>query len=118
MRLRMFIGGFGPGQLAGLVINVMMTLRRPVDSISPVQPRIEPLRRIRRGHLLCQHIAHFVVIGPGVIFRIEIPALPGPVGPGARKPVENLLGADFPAEPGLRRNCFQRRLIGDAAPEP
>ena len=118
MRLRMFIGGFGPGQLAGLVVDVMMALRRAVDPIGPVQPRIEPLRRIRRRHLPRQHVAHFVVIRLGVAFGIEIPALPGPIGPGARKPVEYLLCADFAAEPGLRRKTVQSCFIGNAAPQP
>ena len=66
MRLGMFIGAVGLDQLPGLVIHVIMALGRPVDAIGPVQPGVEPLRRIGRAHLRGQHVAHFVVIGAGI----------------------------------------------------
>src|SRR6185295_37242 len=62
-----------------------------------MQSRVEPLRRVGRSLLRCQHVAHFVVEGARVIFTIEIAALPAPVGPRAGETMEYLLGADFAA---------------------
>jgi hypothetical protein len=56
-----------------------------------VQTGIEPLRRIRRAHLFGEHRAQFVEEGLRVVLAVEISALPAPIGPGAGKPIENLL---------------------------
>ena len=60
MRLRMLVGGFRLGQDAGERIDVIVTLRRAIDAVGPVQAGVEPLRRIRRAHLVGQHEAQFV----------------------------------------------------------
>ena len=98
MRLRMLIAAVGFGQLARLVINVMMPLRRTINPIGPMKPRIEPLRRVWRGPLGCQHVAHFVKIGAGVFFSGEIATLPAPIGPCAGQTIKDLLGRGFPAK--------------------
>jgi hypothetical protein len=43
MGLRMFVGGFGFGELAGFVIHIEMALARTIDAVSPMQARVEPL---------------------------------------------------------------------------
>src|SRR3546814_17798696 len=77
------VGAGGARQLAGREVDVVVALTRAVDAVGPVQPGVEPLRRVRRAHLACQHIAHLVVVGAGVLLGIEIAALPAPIGPGA-----------------------------------
>ena len=118
MGLRMLIGGIGGDQLAGLEINVMVTLGRAVDAVSPMKARVEPLRRIGRGHLLGQHEAHFVEIGLGVGFGIEVPTFPAPVGPGAGQPVEHLLGAGFAGESLFLGQLLEGGGVGFGAPQP
>ncbi len=118
MRLRMLVGRTGFHQFAGAVIHIMMALGRAVDAIGPMQPGIEPLRRIRRADLGRQHVAHFVEIGAGIIFRIEITALPAPIGPGAGQTVKNLAGSAFLAETLGLGQFGQRRLVRLLAPQP
>ena len=99
VRLRMLVGGLRLGELAGLEVDVEMALARAVDAVGPVQPGVEPLRRVRRRHLHRQHVDELVEEGAGVLLGVEIAALPAPIGPGAGEPLEHLL----------------RRLLADAA---
>ena len=117
MRLRMLIGRLGFGQLAGLVIDIEMALRRAVDAIGPVQPGVEPLRAVRRCHLTGQHEAHLVIIGAGVCLGGEIAALPTPIGPGPRKTVEHLLGRGFAHDPVSLGQLGKLRLVGHRPPQ-
>src|SRR3546814_5246341 len=98
VRLRVLVGAGGARQLAGREVDVVVALTRAVDAVGPVQPGVEPLRRVRRAHLACQHIAHLVVVGAGVLLGIEIAALPAPIGPGAGHAVEHLLGRSLTDE--------------------
>ena len=117
MRLRMFIGRGRFRQLAGLVIDIVMALRRAVDAIGPVQAGVEPLRAVGRGHLRGQHVAQLVVIGAGVVFIGEIAALPAPIGPGPGHPVEHLLGRGFADKALIFGQSFQHIGIGHGAPQ-
>src|SRR3546814_19904706 len=78
--------------LAGREVDVVVALARAVDAVGPGQAGVEPLRRVRRGDLAGQHVAHLVVVGAGVLLGVEVAALPAPVGPGAGHAVEHLLG--------------------------
>src|SRR3546814_9674192 len=71
MRLRMVVGAGGAGQLAGREVDVVVALARAVDAVGPVQAGVEPLRRVRRGDLAGQHVAHLVVVGAGVLLGVE-----------------------------------------------
>ncbi|MPL92618.1 hypothetical protein SDC9_38730 [bioreactor metagenome] len=117
MRLRMFVGAGRFRQLAGDVVDVIVALRRAIDAIGPVQAGVEPLRAVRRGHLLGQHEAHLVVIGARVVLGAEIAALPAPVGPGAGQPVEHLLGRGFAHNALIFRQVLKRLGVGDRAPQ-
>ncbi len=118
VRLRMLVGRFRFGQLAGEGIDVIMALAGTVDAIGPVQPGVEPLRRIRRDHLLGQHVAQLVVEGAGVFLRGEIAALPAPIGPAAGQAVEHLLGGEF-ADIALGFGQDGQRLgVRHRAPQP
>ena len=97
MWLRMFIRGFGAHHFASLVINIKVTLARPINTIGPMQTGIKPLRRVWRGHLHGQHKYHLVIICFGIVLGGEIPAFPCPVGPGTGKPVEHLFGRGLTA---------------------
>ena len=117
VRLRVLVGRLGLGQLAALVVDVIMALPRPIDAVGPVQAGVEPLRRIGRGHLSRQHEARLVEIGLSVGFRVEIAALPAPIGPGAGEPVEHLLGRGLRAIAlglGQRLESFR---IGNRPPQ-
>ena len=92
MRLGMLISAAGFGQLAGLEIDIVVTLAGAVDAIGPMHAGVEPLRRVGRCHLHRQHVTHFVIIGEGVLLACEVSAFPAPIGPGAGQPVKNLLG--------------------------
>ena len=94
----MLVGRFGFGQLAGLPVHIEVALAGTVDAVGPVQAGVEPLRRVRRHHLLGQHEAQFVVEGMSIFFRREVAALPAPVGPAACETVEHLLGGMFADE--------------------
>ena len=71
MRLRVFVGRRRPGQLAGFEVDIVVALARPVDAIGPMHPGVEPLRRVRRGHLARQHETHLVEKGPRVGLGVE-----------------------------------------------
>ena len=90
MRLRMLVGGFRLGQLAGERVDVVMALAGTVDAIGPVQAGVEPLRRIGRHALGGEHVGKLVAEGERIVFAGEIAALPAPIGPGAGQPVEHL----------------------------
>ncbi len=47
----MLVGRVRLGQLARLVVDIVVPLAGAVDAIGPVQARIEPLGRVRRGAL-------------------------------------------------------------------
>ena len=117
VRLRVLVGRLGLGQLAALVVDVIMALPRPIDAVGPMQAGVEPLRRIGRGHLSRQHEARLVEIGLGVVFRVEIAALPAPIGPGAGEPVEHLLGRGLRAIALGLGQRFQRFRIGNRPPQ-
>ena len=76
-------------------VDIEVPLAWAVDAIGPVQPGVEPLRAVRRGHLRGQHEAHLVEIGAGVFLCGEILALPAPVAPCPGQAVEHLFGGRF-----------------------
>ena len=88
----------GNGQFACLGVDKMVALRRARNPVRPVQPRVEPLRRIGRADLACQHPAHLIVIRSRIALGIEIAVLIAPVRPRAGQPMEHLTGVGFRAE--------------------
>ena len=117
VRLRVLVGRFRLHHLSGLEVDVIMALARPIDAIGPMEAGVEPLRRIGRGHLACQHEPHLVVIGARVLFAVEIAGLPTPIGPGAGEAVEHLLGRGLGAEALCLRQSDERCLVRDRAPQ-
>ena len=92
VRLRPLVGGAGPGEDAGVRVDVVMALGRAGEPVGVVQPGIEPLRRVRGRDLGRQHVAELVVEGPRVRGRVEVAVLLPPVHPAAGQPVEDLPG--------------------------
>ncbi len=117
VRLRVLVGRFRFGQLAGERIDVVVALARAVDAVGPVQAGVEPLRRIRRAHLRSQHVAQLVEEGLRILFGIEIAALPAPIGPGAGEAIEHLLGGGLADIAFLLGQRGERILVGDRAPQ-
>ena len=117
VRLRMLVGRLRLGQLARLEVDVIMALPRPIDAVGPMQAGVEPLRRIRRGELAREHVAHLVEIGARVLLAVEIAALPAPIGPGAGEPVEHLPRGSLGAVSLGLRQRLERGLVGNGAPE-
>ena len=117
VRLRMLVGRFRFGQLAGLEIDVVVALARAVDAIGPVQAGVEPLWAIRRADLRRQHVAQLVEEGARVLFRVEIAALPAPVGPGAGQTIDHLLGGMLADRALFLRQRGDGLLVGDRAPQ-
>ncbi len=118
VRLRMLVGRFRFGELAGLPVDVIVALAGAVDAIGPVQPGVEPLRRVRRHHLLRQHVAQLVEEGAGVVFGGEIAALPAPIGPAAGEAIEHLLGRELADIALVLGQVGQRLGVGHRAPQP
>ncbi len=117
VRLGMLISRLRLDQLAGLEVDVIVALARPVDAIGPVEAGVEPLRRIRRGDLARQHEAHLVEIGARVLVAIKDAGLPAPIGPGAGEPVEHLPGGGLGAGALGLRQRGERLLVGNRAPQ-
>src|SRR5690606_22096163 len=92
-------------------------LTRAIDTVGPVEAGIEPLRRIGRGALGGEHVAKLVHEGLRVSLRVEIAALPAPIGPGAGKPVEDLARVGLRTVALILGQFGQRLLVGDRAPE-
>ena len=82
-----------------------------------MQAGIEPLWRVRRDHLAGEHVTLLVEEGLCIVFRLEIAALPAPIGPAAGKAIENLLGAHLGAETLVLRQLGKFGLIRHRAPE-
>ena len=118
VRLRMLVGGLRLGELSGLEVDVEMSLARPVDAVGPEQTGVEPLRRVRRRHLHRQHVDELIEEGAGVVFRIEIAALPSPIGPGAGEPFEHLLGGMLAGAALVLGQRLQRLPVGGRSPQP
>src|SRR2546430_16338202 len=81
--------------LVGLGINVVMSLSRPFNAVSPMQPGVKPLGRVRRCHLMNEHVAGFIEEGPCVFLAGKIAGLPTPVSPATRQATENLARIGF-----------------------
>ena len=118
MGLWMFVGRGRACHLAGLIIDIEVALRWAVDAVSPVQPGVEPLRRVRCGLLQRQHPAHFVKVGFGVGLFGKIAALPAPVSPSSSKPIKNLFRGGLAAGAFVFRQFGESLRIGFGTPEP
>src|SRR5262249_9912417 len=81
-----------PHDLAGRRIDVVVSLRRALDAVRPVQTRVKPLRRVRRRHLHGEHVAQLVMERAGVGYIAEVAAFPTPIGPAARESAKDLSG--------------------------
>src|ERR1700716_4489479 len=111
VRLRMLVSRFRLGQLAGLPVHVIVALAGSIDAVSPMQSGVEPLRRVRRHHLLRQHVAQLVVEGARIFLGSKVAALPAPIGPAAGETVEYLLGGEFADIALGLRQVGQRRGV-------
>src|SRR6185437_4789147 len=56
---------------------------------------VEPLGRIRCGHLVRQHAAHFIVKRFGIFWCLEIPIGLAPMGPASGHALEDLTGVSL-----------------------
>jgi hypothetical protein len=103
VRLGVFVGVFRVLQATGGRVGVPVALGRSRDVVPPVQAGVEPLRRVGRGHLRCEHVAELVVERVGVLVGVEVAVRPPPVGPTPREPVEHLAGVGFGTRVGPSR---------------
>ena len=118
MRLRMRVGILGARDLARYGINVVVALCGAGKAVGPTVSGVEPLRRIRRGHLVGQHVAQLVVKRLGVRFGVEVVVLEAPVGPAAGKPMEDLAGIRFGGGALVGRKFGLLGLIGKRGLKP
>ena len=117
MRLRMFVSGFGLGQLAGEGVDIEVALAGAVNAIGPVQAGVEPLRAVGGDALGGEHVGKLVAEGECIFFGREIFALPAPIGPGAGQTVENLTRIGLGAVTLGFGQLFQGFLIGNRTPQ-
>jgi len=121
VRLRMGVRVRGETRLAIGIIDIVMPLRWPLYPIRPVQPGVEPLRRIGGAHLLRQHKRDLIVKRARVLFTVKavkIAALPCPVCPGSRHAVYDLPDIVLVGKARLGRKRKHRRLIGRRTLQP
>ena len=118
MRLRMLVSRLRFCQFARERIDVIMALAGAIDAVGPMKPGVEPLRRVRRDHLLGEHEAQLVEERLRVFFRREILALPAPIGPAAGEAIEHLLGRELADETLGFREQGERLGVGHRAPQP
>ncbi len=111
MRLGMLEGVRRPDDLAQLWIHVKVALRRPREPIGIVQPRVEPLGTIGGGHLIGQHVAHFVMEGGRIFRRLEIAVIFSPERPTTGQSTEHLPGVALTAEHRLAGGIHHRRSV-------
>ena len=112
VRLRVAVGvGRALGR-AGAVVGDPVALRRAGDAVGVVEAGVEPLRAVRRRHLVEQHVRELVVERLGVALRREVAVLLAPVGPAAREAVDDLAHRALGAEDGLARLVEERRTVG------
>ncbi len=93
----MGIGIFALEQVARLRIAKKVTLRRPGNAVSPVQPGVKPLWRVGRAHLVQQHVRKLVVERLGVFLGVKIAMTLAPVSPAAGEAIDDLPGRLFRA---------------------
>src|SRR5690348_11793284 len=100
------------------MVDVVMALRRAVDAVGPVEPGVEPLRRVWCADLAGEHQPDLVVESAGVLLGIEIAALPAPVSPGSGHAVGYLPRIGFSAVAGALGQRCETPLVGSAPPQP
>ncbi|GBD16880.1 hypothetical protein HRbin26_01790 [bacterium HR26] len=92
------VGVGGLLQLSGVGVDVGMTLGGPGDAIGPVQPGVEPLGRVGRGHLVEEHVGELVLERLGILGCSEVAVALAPVAPAAHQPPDDLAHAALGAE--------------------
>src|SRR5438876_351704 len=75
-----------------------MPLRRAGDPIGPAESGVEPLWRVRRNHLLHQHVGGLIVECLRILVTVEVIVISSPTHPASCQTVSNLLHAPFRAE--------------------
>ena len=118
VRLRMLVSRLRLGQLPRERIDVIVALAGAIDAVGPVKPGVEPLRRVRRDHLLGQHETQLVEERLRVFFRGEIVALPAPIGPAAGEAIEHLFCRELADETLGLGEEGERLGVGHRAPQP
>ncbi len=93
VRLRVLVGARRGLELAGLRVGVPVALGGAGDAVGPVEPGVEPLRRVGRGDLRRPACSRARRGRPSASSsRVEVAVLLAPVGPAAGEPVEDLAG--------------------------
>ena len=112
------IGVGGGGELAALLVDEPETLRRAGDAVGVEQAGVEPLRAVRGGHLVGQHVLQLVLEGLGVVVGGEVVVLLAPMAPRIGEAVEHVFGGALRAENGVAVKIGDRVAVfvhlGDA----
>src|SRR5215471_16502179 len=114
----MLIGGLGGHHSAGLVIDIGMTLARPVDAVGPVEAGVKPLRTVGGAILHGEHVALLVEECASVLLGAEVATLPAPVGPRAGHAIEHLARVRLPAKALLLGSAGKSPLVRRRTPQP
>ncbi|GBD19356.1 hypothetical protein HRbin27_01862 [bacterium HR27] len=110
-----------------LRIDVPVPLCRAGDPVRPVEPGVEPLRRVRRADLVEEHVGEFVLECLRVLRCREVAVALAPVAPATDQATDHLPDAPLRAEHGvavlvedrlavlivLRYSCFAEILRDD-----
>ena len=110
--LRVGVGVLGQADLAGLVVCDPVALRRAADAVRVVEAGVEPLRAVRRRHLVQEHVRQLVVERVRVLLAGEVAELLAPVLPAAGEAVHHLLDAALRPEDRLAGGILHRAAIG------
>ena len=101
----------GLASFACFRIGVIVALRTALNAVCPMDPRIEPLRRIRSGDLGSQHVTKLFIKRAGIPLACKITGLETPIGPTPRHAVEQLPGRTLRSITFLFRQGKQRLHI-------
>ena len=103
--------------LAGLGVHIGVTLGDAFDAVSIVEAGVEPLRAVRRGNLLGEHVAELVIKSLGVFGGVEVAEGLAPVSPAASKAVEHFagVGLEVDVELGVGAQISQIGLAAEDA---
>ncbi len=97
VRLRPLVGRRRLLDLAGLRLHKIVALWLAGNAVCGVKARVEPLGRIRSGHLIGDHVGQLVVENLAVLGAGEIAVAAAPILPAGRHAVSHLFDGGFAA---------------------
>ncbi len=91
VRLGMRVGVLAESDLAGVRLDIVVTLGLARDAVGVVETGVEPLRAVRCGHLVHQHVRQLVLECLGILRGGKVTVLLTPRPPASGQTAHDLL---------------------------